>query len=522
MMSPAQAMVKVKKETYHDCVTTSDVKSSRMHDTTLAVCGKNQELCDSDKDIVDSEKTLDCDYNLDGVGDEVIDILENADSGIRLSPIEGTTECSSSFSNTDSSGESSIMNCVDAEVESQYHYDNDVSRLFMRKKTLTTDWKKYRRPLMWRCHWLELRIKELQSQALKYDRLLLEIEHGKQLKYSQATLDSSAARIIPVSSQCFETKIKKRRTRKRIEDIVDLQAHVSAHPLFSYYDKKKKVDADGIDDDCSSVPVVIEEPNNSTEDFGVSSDWTSFEWKDSESILEKALWKIEGLQSRIVKLKNQLNKLVLKNAAKASLVENSSHCVAAEPIASSLQSPPLSPALGEARLVEGLYPPCQQLSDYEAGDLFLPGSAVSSYADHTMLDLDDTGKCLFSLADMPFDQAPMGDSCEDMLDEVLIDNQAAEEGLQNYEVCQPVDKTSQGREENEKNGGVPAVSVQSNGRKVEENHSAFAPPPESSVLELCLLSNVHVPRNRRNRVGRRVPSSVWNAENSVSGTDQDN
>ncbi|KAF3785150.1 hypothetical protein EJ110_NYTH28727 [Nymphaea thermarum] len=516
-------MIKVKKENYHDCFTTSDVKTTRIHETTATVIGKNQELFDIGKDIVDPEKALDFDCNLDGVGDEVIDILEDVDTGMRLSPTGGETECSSSFSNTDSDGESSTMNSVDFEVESQYHCDNDMSRLFMsRKKTLTADWKKYRHPLMWRCHWLELRIKELQSQASKYDRLLLGIEHGKQLKYSQATLDSSAARVIPFSSQCFETKIKKRRKRKRIEDMVDIQAHISAHPLFSYYERKKKVDADGIDDDCSSVPVVIEEPNNSTEDFGVNSDWTSFEWKDSESFLEKALWKIEGLQSRILKLKNQLNKLVLKNAAKASLVENSSHCVAAEPVASSLQSPPLSPAHGEAKLVEGLYAPCQQLSDYEAGDLFIPGSAVSSYADQTMLDLDDTGKCIFSLADMPLDQAPMGDSCEDIFDEVLIDNQAAEQGLQNYEVCQPVEKTCQVKEENVRDGVVAAVSVQPYGRKVEEeNHGTLAPTPESSVLELCLLSDVHVPRNRRNRVGRRVPSGVWNAENSVSGPEQE-
>ncbi|XP_031472879.1 uncharacterized protein LOC116245508 isoform X2 [Nymphaea colorata] len=521
MMSPAQAIVEVKEENNHEFFNTSDVKATRIHEKMSTVLGTNQELSDLDKDVVDSEKALDCDCNLNGVGDEVIDILENADTGMRLSPTEGTTECSSSFSNTGSSGESSIMNSGDAEVESQYHCDSDVSRLFMRKKTLTADWKKYRRPLMWRCHWLELRMKELQSQTSKYDRLLLEIGHGKQLKYTHDTLGSSAARVVPFSSQCFETRIKKRRKRKRVEDMVDVQSHMSAHPLFSYYEKKKKVDTDGIEDDCSSVPVVIEEPNNSTEDFGINSDWTSIEWKDSESFLEKVLWKIEGLQSHVLKLKNQLNKLILKSAAKA-LVENSSHCVAVEPVTSSMNLP-LSPAHDEAKLVEGLYAPCQQLSEYEAGNLFIPGSAVSSFADHAMLDIDDTGKCLFSLADMPLDQAPMGDSCEDIFEEVLIDNQAAEEGLQNYEVCQPVEKTCHSQAENGRNGLAPAVSVQPYERKVEEeSDGTLAPTPESSVLKLCLLSDVHVPKNKRNRVGRRVPSSVRNSENSVSGTDQDN
>ena len=44
--------------------------------------------------------------------------------------------------------------------------------LSFRKKKVTAEWRNAVRPMLWRCEWLELRMKDLLSQGSKYDSLL--------------------------------------------------------------------------------------------------------------------------------------------------------------------------------------------------------------------------------------------------------------------------------------------------------------------------------------------------------------
>lgn len=104
-----------------------------------------------------------------------------------------------------------------------------------RKRRLTAHWRKYIRPLMWRCKWIELRVKEFQSQALKYDKELEAYSHRKQYKLGQVGSDNSAARLIPLSCQSDRKQVMKRKKRKRVEDTADLPSYMSHHSLFSYY-----------------------------------------------------------------------------------------------------------------------------------------------------------------------------------------------------------------------------------------------------------------------------------------------
>ncbi|XP_020526284.1 uncharacterized protein LOC18439944 isoform X1 [Amborella trichopoda] len=381
--------------------------------------------------------------------DTIIDIEGNEDNGdVRWSLAEETTECSSSFGDTLSSLDDDCKRIAsDQEVESRFHGENGFAnvidefngglrlrkdlkkcQIFSRKKKLTADWKKYRNPVMWRCHWLELRIKELQSQASKYDRLLLEIKRRKRLTFGQVAQDSSSTRVLPFSAPNPRLPVKKRQRRKKVEDTIDMQYYMALHPLFSYYEKRKKPEADAVsvDDDCNSVPVLTEEQRNIRVDgFGASHVWVASEMGSMETSPEQLLWRLEGLQSRILKLKGQLNKVMLKNVDKFSSMENS-----IDRQASTAQSPQVSPVNGDSDPpIVGLYNPCHDILDFGRVDLGISGSGVSgsgvsgSYMDSGIPDFFG----IYSDADVPFDPPHIGDACEDlqMLDEVLIENQAA-------------------------------------------------------------------------------------------------
>jgi hypothetical protein len=106
---------------------------------------------------------------------------------------------------------------------------------------LTVHWRKFIRPLMWRCKWIELQIKELQSQALKYDSELAVYDQRKQLEFQNFTLDDIDAKSLPFSSQILRKKVMKRKKRKRVEETIDITTYMSQHNLFSYYGMKLQI-----------------------------------------------------------------------------------------------------------------------------------------------------------------------------------------------------------------------------------------------------------------------------------------
>lgn len=103
-----------------------------------------------------------------------------------------------------------------------------------RKKKLTNHWRNFIRPLMWRCKWTELRIKKIESQALKYSREIAAYDQRKHLEFNQLTSDGLGSKSLPFSHQCYRKKAIKRRKRKRVEDTADITSYMSQHNLFSY------------------------------------------------------------------------------------------------------------------------------------------------------------------------------------------------------------------------------------------------------------------------------------------------
>jgi hypothetical protein len=108
--------------------------------------------------------------------------------------------------------------------------------MYHRKKKVTDHWRKYVSPLMWRCQWLELRMKDLQSQVSKYDKELAVLKHEKELQTKMIELDCSSSRSVPFSSLCCR-KTMKRRRRKRNEVKIDTSSYISNHAVLSYFGK---------------------------------------------------------------------------------------------------------------------------------------------------------------------------------------------------------------------------------------------------------------------------------------------
>uniref|UniRef100_A0A452YYC7 Uncharacterized protein n=1 Tax=Aegilops tauschii subsp. strangulata TaxID=200361 RepID=A0A452YYC7_AEGTS len=152
-----------------------------------------------------------------------------------------STECSSSFGPSCSvSDDETKSGMHDMEVDSPFlgNFNVDATASLPktpRQKQVTAEWRKAVRPIMWRCHWLELRMKELSSQVAKYDRELALISHEKDLQSEMIATDSSCPEWAKLDAQGHDRNIMKRRQRQRLEDIVDTSLYMDSHQILSYY-----------------------------------------------------------------------------------------------------------------------------------------------------------------------------------------------------------------------------------------------------------------------------------------------
>lgn len=109
---------------------------------------------------------------------------------------------------------------------------------FLRKKKLTDHWRRFIRPIKWRSKWIELQIKELHLQALKYDRELAEYGHRRQLEFENRLAEGCGAKSLPLNCQVKRNHVMERKKRRRVEDTTDLASYMSTHNIFSYHGMK--------------------------------------------------------------------------------------------------------------------------------------------------------------------------------------------------------------------------------------------------------------------------------------------
>ncbi|KAK4414606.1 hypothetical protein Salat_2873600 [Sesamum alatum] len=317
---------------------------------------------------------------------------------------QDTTESSSSFDDSDS-GVGNVDTLGDSEATSDFHgdtasaldFDGSDEKFRMRKRKLTSHWRSFVQPLMWRCKWVELQIQKLQSQARQYDRELEAYYKQKQIQSENSTL-VDGVKSLPFSQTNARSDILKRKKRRTTEATTDVAAYMSQHNLFSYYDTRKSV---------TEAPrkVYIED------ELWINDELSSIVPGDGDNSLEHILWKIDYLQSQVGKLKSRADKVMHENAGKFSCTEDLTLPMACN------ASPPNS---GD-RMAVGTYIASQLISEYSMGNALVPESAVTSQGD-VVPDANGTK-----------DRACFADAPENDEDGVLIDNERVKEEMNSFE-----------------------------------------------------------------------------------------
>lgn len=423
------------------------------------------------------------------------------------------TEYSSSFGDTES-GNEKFSGLSEAEVESEYRDHNSLDSPFdsfglmfqTRKKKLTSHWKKYIHPLMWRCKWAELKIREFKSQAAKYSKLLAAYDQRKQLESDQFTSEGFDSKSLPFSNQNHRMKAMKRRKRKRIEETTDVPSYMLNHNLFGYFENKRSdADSSSMVDDFGN-PVVTEQNANGDDNFGISDDSSLLKFRDDDDSLEQILCKIEMAQSRVQKLKAQLDMVVPKNVVKFSSSENLSLLAPCDGQTSSAHSPNFSAGNGDAISVGAIYPPTGLLSEYEMGDLVLPESALSSFGEAVSVpDIIESTTRLLSAGDVTVHPLQTHDSCEDIMDDIPMHNHAAEGEMHPFK---SINNQQTGRHQEPDRGEQEESTDPPLAPAMEADPAAKT--GEQSALKSCLASDFHVPKNKRKRGERKAGSAGWN------------
>ncbi|XP_072958236.1 uncharacterized protein [Typha angustifolia] len=443
-----------------------------------------------------------------GVMDKEVDILDcTGDVAVELVKAEDpdATEHSSSFGDTCSGSDVELKpDHSDIEVDSPFGATNEdapvsngLTRMFKKKK-VTAHWRKFISPLMWRCQWLELRMKELQSQASKYDRQLGLLKHEKELQSKIIELDGSVSRSVPLSCQSRRKNAMKRRKRKRYEDIVDPSSYMSNHNIFSYYENKRtETDGHSVDDYCD----LVDEGMKGHDD----TDWLLGP-KGGENSLEQILLNIEAVQSRVLKLRDDLSKAICKKAGETSFVGNM--------MTNYAQSASYSPGKnGDAMPVGTPRSPPHNLSDYEMEDVVMPESAVSSYGDAADLDIIESTMGVLFPADNPLSSHQIGDLCKENADDILIDNQVAGDEYQNFEVSRPREQPKElvkqeADSPSEEESTAPTVALQEPSPESEKTAVA-----QRKVLKPCYSGKRRGRKPKRRRRGSSVAAvSNWRSE----------
>lgn len=229
----------------------------------------------------------------------------------------GTDEYSSSFSGTVSEHESDKSGFNDQEADSMMCTDTSIP-FYMRKKKLTDHWRKFIQPIMWRCKWVELKIKELQNQAQMYDKEVKETSQAKQLELenlkSEEVVGVKALPRLPCHTQ--KTQLKKRHKRKRVEEASDAPSNALNHNLFSYH-AYRKFNADTALNDNSRK--LDKKTKSSKEDAVFSEDTPPLEFREGDAFLEQILLKIEAAKLEVRNLKNRVDKVMNENPSRFSL-----------------------------------------------------------------------------------------------------------------------------------------------------------------------------------------------------------
>lgn len=468
----------------------ADADAKTPEETPMMMCASNYE----DNAVHMEVPAVDCDQVMASKGydeDVEVDIVGDVVSEEKVAERESldATESSSSFGHTDSeAGTAGPSDDVDVEVESQMR-DNNASLMDFdgfngffrtRKKKLTTHWRKFIRPLMWRCKWAELRIRELQSQASKYEHELAECSRRKQCELEKFASEDLAVKSTPFVFRNGPVRIMKRKKRKRVEETTDLAAYSSCHSLFSYFaSKRRSGDSAYLDDDHCNT----EKTASGIGEFGVSGEWSFLDIKDSDSF-ENILRKIEVAQIHVRQLRLRIDKVVRENAENSSFAH-------AEPLENCGPSSNLLHVNGENFPLGSVSTISQQTSGKK---MITPESVISGHREanpSNMIGMTD--------------QLQVGRKCGKIENKILVCNQPVKEEYYYSEAVgtQPTAEPQSGNE------GEPEIV-----QHVPDPNSPSKLMVTREQLAVKVRPKLTTPKNKRKRGRRKARAGRWSRKSS--------
>lgn len=162
---------------------------------------------------------------------------------------------------------------------------------------------------------------------------------------------------------------------------------------------------------CSFGTVITEPQADSTDIF--VEDPPLFRHSETDDSLEQLLWTIDTLQSKVRKMKGDLDTVMSNNASRFISSENYYSLLRHDDEqTSAAQSPANSAGNGDAASVSAMYNSAQNAPEFDFGDLGLPGSGGSSFGEAVIPDIIESTAGLLSGADVTVHSALVGDSHE--------------------------------------------------------------------------------------------------------------
>ncbi|KAK6930471.1 hypothetical protein RJ641_004565 [Dillenia turbinata] len=473
------------------------------------------------KDVSENEATLDVQKDASECDtDAEVDIEESGDaSNIRFEKTEDpdATEYSSSFGDTNSGAETGFS---DAEVESQLCNDlcfqppfDGLSKEFRpRKRKLTKHWRNFIRPLMWRCQWLELKIKQIESQAAKYARELAAYDYNEQ-QLNHYTSEDVGSKSLPFWGHNQRRKAMRRRRRKRVEETIDVATYFSQHEIFSYFENKSFV-PDGASSavDCGNSGL-SEQKTKGNEESNVDDNLTLKDPLGDDSFWETMLWKTEIVQARVCRLRSQLEMVTPEDVWSLSQVDNLSLSSTSDGEMNSIHSPILLDGNGDTTTGEGLLPSVPLVLEHINKNPLMQEDNMPSYQDAiTVPDVVESTVGLSSATDVSLHQPILVDSYEQaihslnaqIVDNTLVLDKAAEGEDNVFSAIgnQHLEKSQEPPKDDKENtdcpqGPLPAPDI--------KGKAVLAP----STLSSHLASELQFPKNKRKRGERKAGIDAW-------------
>ncbi|KAK7340470.1 hypothetical protein VNO77_21174 [Canavalia gladiata] len=394
--------------------------------------------------------------------------------------VEGTCEdttdteysSSSSFGDTGSGvADASGLAFTDAEEESPMCDDWSRTSPVRKNKTTTMHWRRFIHPIRWRCKWIELQLKKLNSLALKYDKELAAYDYRKQLEFSKFTVDDFNVKSVPISDGIRRNKVMKRKKRNKAEEC-DLSSYVSNHNIFSYYENKNHSHDTCVEDFRGDA---LKGNADNIEEFKFNDTWSSVSHGDNDKAFNDIIQKIDKLQSQVEKLKTRIDNVVSENPGKFCSVTQLSMIGPSDGGYHHSGHNSASFVGNENTVpVSFVHASSQQKSELNEEDLLLTENTLSTQEGITPF-IETTNRPHLEVLR------------ENTKDEILIQNQAANEELHDFENVrnQFLEKTKESIEEQK------SISTAQVSESDMDNENAV------STLKACSTSKSNFRRNTK-------------------------